>query len=299
MFAPPPGVTKKHGRYYLVRQNRWIPLTRIDEGEVALLERYYELTNESPLNMAGILIGYLKEAVPELKPATRPDYRRIIVTRLIPYCGHMPRNSMKPGHVAQYLAERKKAGSPIAANRERAVLSSACAFAMGKGWLEFNPCYGVRRNKEKPSTVYVEHHELVPVLDRAPVSMYHLMSAAFLTGARETELMELKKTEVRKVGIVFFETKTGKERTVEWSPTLRKIIEEACARSTNDYVFTSQKGLKWSEWGLQSALRRLRAGFQFRALRAKASSDAKENILAHDKGMLAVYQRRRTVRPVK
>jgi hypothetical protein len=54
----PPGVTEKHGRYYVVRKNKWHPLTRIDEGEVALLEAYYELTKADPHNMAGVLLAF-------------------------------------------------------------------------------------------------------------------------------------------------------------------------------------------------------------------------------------------------
>lgn len=89
------------------------------------------------------------------------------------------------------------------------------------------------------------------------------------------------------------------ERTVEWSPTLRQIVNAATERSRNQYVFTSARGLKWSEWALQSAMRRLKAGFRFRDLRAKASSDAATNVLQHGPGMLSVYQRRKRVRPVK
>lgn len=305
----PPGVHAKHGRYYLVRQNKWIPLTRVEEGELACLERYYELTQESPRDMAAMLLAYLREEVPRLSPETQPDYRRIILTRLIPWCGHMPLGTLRPVHVAQYLEARRQAGAAVRANREKAVLSSACAFGMRRGWLDFNPCHGVRRNKERPSSRYVEHAELVPVLDKAPPEMYLLMSAAYLTGARQTDLMRLLKSDLKAHGIEIHEGKTrnttGKIRIVEWSPTLRQIIEAACARNADSpYVFTSARGLPWTKWGLQSALRRLKRAvpefrFRFRDLRPKAASDSSGNVLAHDTGMLRVYQRRKRVQPVK
>lgn len=299
MSGLPAGVHEKHGRYYWVYRNKWHALSRVEQGEIALLECYYELTRNDPHTMAGVLIAYMKEGVPELAKATQPDYRRIIVTRLIPYCGHMLRNTMRPGHVAQYLEGRKNAGAAVSANRERAVLSSACNFAMRRGWLDFNPCHGVKRNKERPASRYVEHGELVSTLDRAPLAVYHILAGAYLTGARQTELRNLTKLDLGAHGIRFRESKTGKERTVEWSPTLRQIVSAACARSSGQYVFTSPRGLPWSEWGLQSAMRRLQAGFRFRDLRAKAASDVGHNVLQHSPGMLAVYQRRKRAKPVK
>jgi hypothetical protein len=295
----PPGVYPKHGRYYAVIRNKWEPLTRIEEGEIALLEAYYTLTKSSPNTMAGVMIAFLKDGMGDLRPATQRNYRLAIISRLIPFCGHMVRNSLKPSHVAQMLEQRKREGAAVAGNRERAALASACNFGMRQGWLDFNPCLGVRRNKERPSKRYVTHEELEPQLDRAPMPLYHLLAAAYLTAARQTELREMKKDQLLKEGVRIIETKTGKERLVKWSPTLRKIFVAACERSTNDYVFVTAKGLPWGEWALQSAMRRFKPGFRFRDLRPKSRSDVAHNILSHDPGMDAVYKRRTVVSPVK
>lgn len=303
MLENTPGVTQKHGRYYWVSKNKWHPLTRVDEGEVALLEAYYELTRNDPNTMAGILMCYLKQGVPLLGEDTQKKYREYILTRLIPYCGHMLRETMTAGHVAQYLEQRKEAGAPIVANRERSALSSACEFAMRKGWLSNNPCRGVRRNKEVPSQHYVEHGELVPALDRAPVQIYHFLGVLYLTGARQKDLMVLRKTALTPEGIRIVESKTrkstGKVRTIKWSPVLRTLVSAACARSTTDFVFVNSDGEPWGVWALQSAMRRLGPDFTMRQLRSKAASDTEENILSHDPGMLRVYKRRSVVRPVK
>lgn len=309
----PPGIAEKHGRYYVVRKNKWLPLTRISEGEVALLEAYYELTRADPHNMAGVLLAFLAEGMTKLRPPTQRDYRRIVVTRLIPFCGHMPRNSLKPSHVAQYLHAREKEGAAVAGNRERACLSSACNFGMRRGWLELNPCHGVRRNRETPSKAYVTHETLTETIDRAPEWMQDLLAVAYLTGIRQTDLMLMTPAAVRGKRLAFTESKTGKPAEYEITPTLRHFIDRARARPRrdkeledgtvvhgSDFLFTSARGLPWSEWGLQSALRRLRLGFQFRQLRPKAQTDAPErNVIGHTGQMRVAYTRADKRRPVK
>lgn len=299
MLELPPGVHEKHGRFYWVNRNKWHPLTRRDEGEIALLEAYYRLTQNDPRTMAGVMIAYLQDGMGELKPITRAKYRQAIISRLIPYCGHMLRNSMKSTHVAQFLEARRRAGAATAGNRERAVLASVINYGMRRGWIESNPCHGVPRNKERPDSRYVEHDELVPALDRAPAPLYEILAAAYLTGLRQTDLRVMKKTQITEDGIEVTESKTGKHRTIEWTPTLRKIISAALVRSEIDYVFTTTRGLPWSVWGLQSAMRRFDAGFRFRDLRPKAASDAKHNVLGHAAGMLGRYKRRERLKPVK
>lgn len=298
-----PGVTEKNGRYYLVRKNKWLPLSRISEGPVAALEAYYELTQAHPHNMAGVLLGFLKNGLDELKPPTQKDYRRIIITRLIPWCGHMPRNSVKATHVAQYLDARKTEGAAVAGNRERACFSSACNYGMRKGFLDFNPCHGVRRNKETPSKAYVEHEALSATIDRAPEPMQDLLATAYLTGIRQTDLQRLTPQAVQGDRLRFVESKTGKPADYEITPTLRFFINRALKRAKKlgtGFLFNSARGLPWSNWGLQSALRRLKMGFQFRQLRPKAQTDAPErNVIGHVGQMRAVYTRADKRRPVK
>jgi integrase len=295
----PPGVQPKHGRYYLIRRNKWHPLTRIDEGEVALLEAYYELTHADPHNMAGVLLAFVKDGMNDLRGPTRKDYRRIVVTRLIPFCGHLPRNSLKASHVAQYLERRKDEGAAVAGNRERACLSSACNFGMRRGWLDFNPCHGVRRNRERPSKAYVEHDALSRAIDKAPECVQDLLAVAYLTGIRQTDLRLMGPQNVVGGRLQFAESKTGKPADYEITPTLRFFIDRALARG-GEALFTSPKGLPWSEWGLQSAMRRLKPGFQFRQLRAKAQTDAPDrNVIGHVGQMRAVYTRGEKRRPVK
>lgn len=295
----PAKVHRKHGRYYYVHQNRWHPLSRVDEGPSALYDRLQEFTGENPGSLGQIMGLYIARALPELRPASRPEYVRIITGRLMHHFGHMLPGELEPTHVAQYLEMRKREGAPVGGNRERAVLGSVLSWAMRFGWVRANPCHGVRRNRETPSHRYVEHDELRAVLDRAHPALTDLLAVAYLTGFRQTDLRLLTRAGLTSKGLTLRQSKDGKLRTIEWSPALRYFVERAVSRSDGPYVFVSPRGRPWSLWGLQSALRRLAPGFRFRDLRPKTATDSRENDLGHGDRMLRVYLRGSVGKPVR
>jgi hypothetical protein len=337
-FQRPSGVHQKHGRYYLIHQNRWHALTRVDEGTIPFWRAYYRLTRADPEFMAGVFLAFLEEGLPEmiaageLRRPTGAKYESYILLQLIPYCGHIHRADINSSHVARYLSERKKAGAPIAANRERAAWSTVNNWAMAKGWLVANPCHGVRRNKERGSLAYVEHEQLVTALDRAPPEMYALHGIAYLLGIRQTDLMLALEDQVVGDRLLVTESKTGKLNEHEITPTVRLLLGKAAehkaaavaryeaaavelerlsqyrraaakrqraeAVRADQHIFVSRRGLPWTESGLQSALRRFDAGYQFRQLRPKAETD-KPGVLGHSGQMQRRYTRRRHLRAVK
>lgn len=216
----PPKVHCKHGRYYYVHSNRWHPLTRVDEGAPAMYSKLQEYTGENPGSLGQIMALYIARALPELKPASRPDYVRIIENRLQHHFGHMLPDQLEPAHVAQYLEMRKREGAPVGGNRERAVLGSIMSWAMRFGWVRSNPCHGVRRNRERPSTRYVTDAELRAVLDRAPPELTDLLAVAYLTGLRQTDLLALQKTQVSSKGVTLRQSKDGKPMEITWTPEI-------------------------------------------------------------------------------
>lgn len=337
-FPRPPGIHIKFGRYYLVRQNKWHGLTRVDEGAIPFWRAYYKLTQADPEFMGGVFLAWLEEGLPEmiaageLTAATGKKYESYVLLQLIPYCGHIHRSDVNKSHVARYLVERKKAGAPVAANRERAAWSTINNWALGKGWLTDNPCRGVRRNKERESLEYVEHEQLVAALDRAPPEMYALHGIAYLLGIRQTDLMLAVEEQIVGDTLHVTESKTGKLNEHEITPTVRLLLNKAkehkaavvaryeasaaklarlsqyrraAAKRTwaetvraDRHIFVSERGHPWTESGLQSALRRFDAGYQFRQLRPKAETD-KPGTLGHTGQMQQRYTRRRQLKAVK
>jgi integrase len=295
----PPKIHPRHGRYYYVHQNKWHPLSRIDEGTTALYAALQEFVSDRPATYGQLMMLYIARALPELKMATRPEYIRIINARLQHHFGHLILNTLEPMHVAQYLEMRKNEGAAVGGNRERAVLGSVISWGMRFGWCVSNPCHGVKRNREAPSRRYVTDAELKGVIDRASPALQNLLAVAFLTGLRQGDLRTLTRANITAKGIELRQSKDGKLREIEWSDPLKYFVNRALARSQRDEVFVGEKGKPYSMDGLQSAMRRLDPGFRFRELRPKAASDAAHNVLGHSAQMLATYIRRTVIKPVR
>jgi integrase len=308
----PKGVYPKNGRYYRVVKNKWIALTRVDEGLIALRRALRDTpTSRPPATVGELLAAYLPQA--EIGAGTRQEYERIADGRLAHHFGGMLIPNLTPAHVAQYLEKRKRDGHPFMGNRERAVLSSAYEFAMRQGWANGNPCRGVRRNKERPRSRYVTDAEFLEAFEAAPEPLQDAMALGLLTGARQGELRALRWQDVREKEIHIHESKTSKVRVVERTDAVNFFIERAKARQTriaerpadprkhrqarsvSEFVLTNKFGLPWSLAGLQTAFKRLGVDWHFHDLRAKSQSDAKHNILGHGAGMLRVYARRNRV----
>jgi len=298
----PAHVREKHGAWHLVQKHQWTKLCRIEEGRAKLYDRLFDLAGSEPGPVWHAILAYLKSGMGDLAPATRKHYWNDGL-RLLHHFGHLELSEVEPTHIAQFLKWCRENDRATTGNRERAVLSSVFEYAMGEGWCSFNPCRGVRRNKERPSKEYVEHEALSAALDRAPPALQHLMAVAYLTGIRQTDLRLAKQHQIVGNQLHVDESKTGKHNAHEITPTVRFFLDQAIARakeSGSEFLFVSAKGLPWSEWGLQSALRRFKAGFRFRDLRAKAQTDSgSKDILGHTGQMRERYMKRRKLSAVK
>jgi len=169
---------------------------------------------------------------------------------------------------------------------------------MRRGDCEYNPCRGVRRNKQKPRTRYVRDDEFLKVFEAASEPFQDFLAALYLTGFRQQDLRSLRRDQLTPNGIRIEESKTGKLRIVSWSESLRFFIMRACTRVDSSYVFTNSHGEQWREWAIQSVVRRLKAeighDWTLHDIRAKAESDHSEGL-----GLLPLYKRAIRVKPVR
>jgi integrase len=295
-----PGVTEKDGRYYKIIRNQWHGLSRIDEGVNALYRALYDLDPARPGTLGELMNVYRAAGMDDLKPATKADYLNIL-TRLDHHFGKMRIGTLKSSQVAVFLETRRKRGrGATRANREFAVLASVHKFGMRQGWVESNPCHGVSRNKERPRKRYVANEEFLPVFERSPEHFQDLIAFAYLTGFRMTDLMNLKRAEhLKPEGIEFTESKKGKRHKQAWSEAVRFFARRAMERVESEYVFTNAHGNQWGQWAINSQMRRLKAPWSFKDLRAKAQSDATHSVLGHGAAMEAVYRKVINTRPVR
>lgn len=334
-FPLPSGVREKHGSWHYVQKHKWTKLCRIEEGRARLYECLGDLGGEGSVWHA--IISYLRFGMDQLAPATRSEYRTTGL-RMLHHFGHFQLSEMEPTHGAQFLKWCRQNNRATTGNREKSFMSSVFEYAMAEGWCTHNPWRGVRRNKERPSKVYVEHADLVRELDRAPPELYPLMGVAYLLTIRQTDLRLVQKSQLVREGerriLKLTESKTGKHNDHEITPTVAYLFEKAAEHADSvakryelaalrlealsqvrraaasrehaaavraqTFVFLSHRGLPWTEWGLQSALRRFGAGFQFRQLRPKGQTDRQDkSTTGHTGQMLEVYIRRRRLSAVK
>ena len=295
-----PGVFEKFGRYFRVKGNKWHPLSRIDEGVSALYRSLAEFEQQRPGTIGEMIAQYRAYGMDGLAKSTQADYQNIL-TRLDEWFGKIRIGALKPSHVAVYLEKRRKAGKgSIRANREFAVLSSVHDFGLRQGWLEINPCRGVRRNKESPRKRYVTNAEFLDAFERSPEPFQDLLAFAYLTGIRQTDLINLKRAEhLKPEGIVFVESKTKKLHHQEWSDAVRFFARRAMERHESEYVFTNKFGWQWSVWAINSQMDRLGVKWTFKDLRAKGQTDAKHSVLGHDPAMERLYRKVINTRPVR
>lgn len=296
-----PGVVEKDGRYYKIIHNKWHGLSRIDEGVNALYRALYELDPARPGTIGELINVYRAAGMDGLSPTTQARYG-LMLTRLGHHFGKMRIGALKSSHVAVFLEKRRKAGSGgVAANREFAVLSSVHNFGMRQGWLEVNPCIGVRRNPESPRKRYVTNEEFLAVFEKSPEPFQDLIAFAYLTGIRQTDVINLKRAEhLKPEGIVFVESKTKKLHKQEWSKAVRFFVRRAMERFPEaEYVFTNRFGQQWGVWAINSQMTRLEAPWAFKDLRAKSQSDAEHSVLGHGAAMERLYRKVINTRPVR
>jgi site-specific recombinase XerD len=296
-----PGCTEKDNRVYKIVRNKWIKLTRTDEGLKALYRALAEFDPIQPGTLGELMNVYQATGMDELRPATRKDYEKIL-PRLAHHFGHIRVNRLSSKQIAMWLEARRKAGrGSVRANREFAVLSSIHKFGMRQGWVEFNPCRGVSRNKERPRSKVVTNEQFLDGFNKAPEAFQDLIAAAYLSGVRQTDIINWKRVEhLRPDGIHYVQSKTRKPHHVEWTDALRFFIRRAMERApSSEYVFTNQHGQPWTIWAINSQKRRLELDWCFKDLRAKAQTDSPHSVLGHGAALEGIYRKTLRTRPVR
>lgn len=327
----PPGVHVSHARYYLVKANKWIPLSAVVDGTRELHRRLATVTTDTPVTLTKIFSEYCdSKEFAKLSPIYQDTLEYYYFGVLGKFCGHLLPHEVTPVLIAQYLFKRSEEGTPTGGNRERSALHAAYVYAMRRGWAKSNPCaareHGVPRNPERASPTDIESEDLSAGIDQAPPHYARVMQFAYITGMRRGDIIKFKVSNITPAGLDFWESKTGKragKRTlIAWTPTLRELVREILearaavmnrnwadkykaknhpkAPLVHDALFVNRFGKPLTEWAMSSLNSRLPADFTFRQIRAKAQTDGGErNVLGHTGQMRERYTRRKRLVPVR
>lgn len=307
----PAHLHRKHGAYYYVvrveGRTKWLRLSA-DYGEA--LRKWAEIEGGKPAvqwTVARAIGHYLDVSRGRLKPATIKGYEWS-AKALIPVFGHMPVGELRKAHVYSYVVARGN----VAGNRERALLSAVYTHLGQAGIYDGpNPARELRfRNPEKPRKRYVTDGELLALEAAAKPRMRALVRFAYLTGARERDILALRLTAATDAGIRYTASKTGHETLVAWSDDLRALWRQiAGLRVGNVPAFLTRDGRAYTPSGFRASWRKLklRAGLPditFHDLRRKAGSDADteahaQALLGHEDGKVTRRHYRAKVIPVE
>lgn len=172
--------------------------------------------------------------------------------------GDLDLKFIKPPVIAGYRDSR--ADTKVSANRELQFLSAVFSWSIEKGYVEVNPCHGVRKFEENSRDRYIEDDEYKTVYDLAPAHIKVMMEISYLCRARRGEVLALIRNDVLEGGVFIKRSKGSDSEVTLWSPRLKAAID--AARSHNNhvlsrYILHDAKGLKYRNSALDTAWQRL------------------------------------------
>ncbi len=211
----------KHGAYYLVRKNKWEYLSP-DRAEA------YRLYAQKMRPAANALEQLVRDAIaarPRLRSSTRKQYEtaaRHIVHGLQMFEPH----EILPRHVAEF--RQTLADVPNMANRCLSVLRLVMDYALERQMIDANPVIGLPRFRETKRPRLLSPQEYRAIYAHAAPRLQCIMDLCYLTGQRITDVLSIRRSQLRDGGIEFVQQKTGARLLVR-SPGLAEVIERAKA----------------------------------------------------------------------
>ena len=215
----------------------------------------------------------------ELSPKSQQDYAKAIEKLT-----GAPVGNDRFGSVELRLIDKRSIRSyldtypsPIAANRQIAVLKSAWNWVLERYNVPENPCIGVKLNREAPRQRYVTDDEYETALGMAPPPIQQYMELAYLLRARWSEVRNLTTSDVTDEYVVLERLKGSEGEHTMLSERLRGVLSDVRA---DPYICH-----QYTQSGFSSAWRRLMAKvdkpFTYHDLKSKGVSDHKDNHSGH------------------
>lgn len=299
-----PNLHQKGNRLYYVKQDAgkrlWIKVGTTDD-EQAAIEIYRRLYAADKAGIAGTLDAMFAQfrgllQAPQnplgLADRTRAGYLRQLelnapLRRV--FGPSLPQN-VRPVDIVQYLDKR---GSPIAANREIALLSRIYAYHIERGADLVNPCTGIRRNRENSRRRYVQDWEFGVVRQVMAPAVQIAMDISYLTGLRLGDVLRIAINHYDEHFLRVSEGKTGTRARIVMTDTLKATLGQEStlpgSRRNFRHVVRNRAGRPYTLDGFESLWQRgmrkalssgkLSERFTFHDLRAKHATDKDEEAL--------------------
>lgn len=259
---------------------------------------------------------YMTEVSP-LKAANTYKGNIIQIKPLRIWFGEMDPSEVTPVDIYKYL-DTRKLKAPVAANREKSLLSNCFSYAIRWGSVRDNPCRNVKRITETPRRRYIQDWEYGVIRNMSPPLVQLMMDFAYLTGQRIGDILKIKLSDLCELGISIKQNKTGAKIMIEWTSELKTCVDQVkMLPRSNIYsmtLFCNKKGAPLTYDGFSSvwdrvmkkalAENRIQEKFTFNDFRAKSGSDAQtvqhaSDLLGHTDSRITKRVYIRTYKKVK
>jgi integrase len=171
--------------------------------------------------------------------------------QLIKHFGDIQLHQLTKRELEEYFLIRLKQNSPFSAKRDLAYISGALKKAVSEGYLNFNPCEGIKsfRLPEKLPVYYSkeDYLKLIAVIDNQDIK--DIVQFAVNTGLRQMEIITLKWKQVNleERNIILDNqghlTKTKRVRNVPINQNTYEVLKQRKENIISEYVFTYQGGI--------------------------------------------------------
>ena len=302
----PKRVYRRRGRYY------WFPSPkesqRIGKTAVLLGATYEEamvrwaevangLVSPNRHSMNDLMDRYMMEVAPNKSPKS---YKNNLsqIKPLRQFFGHLDLQNITPVLIYQYLDSR--AITPVAANREKALLSHILAYGIRWGHITTNPCRETKNLVEPRRSRYVTDEEYMTVWSIGSPTVRNMMDLSYLTGLRKADILRIKLRDISDDGVLVKIGKSrrsgvpAKEMLFEWTDELKTVV--ARSKKSKSVIrgmtlISTRKGQPYTTDGFSSIWQRTVAkamrekklieSFRFHDIRRKSATDA-ENLYGRE-----------------
>ena len=180
------------------------------------------------------------------KPSTQRGFGSILKSQLLPAFGSQRLDHVTRVGVIRWFEKYSKT-APRNANSALTLLRLILNHALACGHIDANPARGIRRNPEAQLNRFLSREEirrLHSVLDRyaqgppSQAQQADIIRLLLLTGCRKSEIVRLRREEVKDDRLELRDSKTG-PRTVMLNGPARDIVERRMEQGAGPWVFPS------------------------------------------------------------
>jgi integrase len=278
-------VVQSHNRNYYIQdlaernpktgrpKQKWNPLTKIEDGEQALLDALAAFLGEDAKvggNMGKCIAAFLKAKLPELKNYdVRKEYERmfeVIEQSFIEF----DVGEVTPKDVLDFLSNFAEV--PTARRSYKARLSTFFSWCIvyRNDWIKVNPCAEIRLKAPKKrkgrftAKIYWALYDTLPPIGQC------FLRLTYLSRQRPTEIRLLRESQISDGRIHFTPTKTedssGADVSVLITPEIQRELERARSLARvkalpggNAFIIQTAGGTAFTKSGLNSMWKRARA----------------------------------------